>query len=112
MNSTAAPSKRSQIEYIVDRVIFFMFFLLFAFCITGAVYDSYWIKDDYPKHWYLGTPYYNKQYDPEKWRQSGGYNFITCFILYGEQHDSRSGGCGCSWWWKLSRAGGRIGFRV
>lgn len=38
MNSAPAPSKRSQVEKYVDRVIIFMFFLLFSFCITGAVY--------------------------------------------------------------------------
>ncbi|KAG1671350.1 hypothetical protein FOA52_002960 [Chlamydomonas sp. UWO 241] len=83
MNATAPPSKRSQVEHTVDKIIFFMFFLLFCFCITGAVYDSYWIKDTYMKHWYLGVQYPNIQYSPEHWTQSGGTNFITCFILYG-----------------------------
>lgn len=51
MNATKAPSKRSQIEHTVDNIIFFMFFLLFGFCITGSVYTSYWIRDEFSKHW-------------------------------------------------------------
>ena len=53
MNSTKAPSKRSQVEYIVDRILYFMFFLLFSFCIIGAVYTSYFIKDHFVENWYL-----------------------------------------------------------
>jgi phospholipid-transporting ATPase len=54
MNASQPPSKRSQIERLVDYIIFFMFFLLFSFCITGAVYDAIWIKTNFNNHWYLG----------------------------------------------------------
>lgn len=85
MNSTQAPSKRSQVERTVDKIIFFMFGLLFSFCIIGAVYDATWIKDQLNGHWYLGPTYLNTQYNPAKPALAGLTNFITSFILYGEQ---------------------------
>lgn len=65
------------------QVIFFMFGLLFSFCITGAVYDATWIKNNLNKHWYLGPQYTNAQYNPATPALNGVTNFITCFILYG-----------------------------
>ncbi len=35
-NAMDPPSKRSKIELIVDKIIFFMFGLLFSFCIIGG----------------------------------------------------------------------------
>jgi phospholipid-transporting ATPase len=83
MNSAPAPSKRSQIERFVDRIIFFMFFLLFSFCFTGAVYDAYWIQQNFNNHWYLGPQYTNEQYNPATPAVNGITNFVTAFILYG-----------------------------
>ena len=60
-----------------------MFGLLFSFCITGAVYDAVWIKNNFNKHWYLGPQYTNSQYNPATPALNGVTNFITCFILYG-----------------------------
>ncbi len=55
MNSTEAPSKRSQIETRVDYIIYFMFFLLFSYVLTGAVYTNVWITNTFPDMWYLGS---------------------------------------------------------
>ena len=59
-----------------------MFFLLFSFCMTGAVYSSFWIKNNFNNHWYLGPQYTNEQYDPNTPVTNGVTNFITSFILY------------------------------
>ena len=69
---------------MMTQIIYFMFFLLFSFCITGAVYDATWIKNNFNKHWYLGPNYTNTQYDSNNPALNGLANFITCFILYGE----------------------------
>lgn len=42
MNSTQPPSKRSQVEHTVDRIIFFMFSLLFVMCLVGCIYFAFW----------------------------------------------------------------------
>lgn len=42
MNSTQPPSKRSQVERTVDRIILFMFTLLFAMCLIGCFYFASW----------------------------------------------------------------------
>ncbi|KAG2453313.1 hypothetical protein HYH02_001537 [Chlamydomonas schloesseri] len=85
-NAAPAPSKRSRVERIVDKIIFFMFGLLFSFCIIGAVYFSIWTEDVSPKHWYVGsasaTGLY-KQYNPGEPEFVGFASFITSFILYG-----------------------------
>jgi hypothetical protein len=42
MNSTQPPSKRSRVERTVDRIILFMFALLFLMCILGCIYFAFW----------------------------------------------------------------------
>ncbi len=44
MNATLPPSKRSTIERRMDRVILFMFALLFAMCIAGAACFAVWTR--------------------------------------------------------------------
>ncbi|GFR43006.1 hypothetical protein Agub_g4006 [Astrephomene gubernaculifera] len=82
-NSAPAPSKRSHVERMVDKIIFFMFFLLFSFCICGAVYFAIWTRDKSPKHWYLAPNQPKDQYNPVKPSFVGFASFITSFILYG-----------------------------
>ncbi|GLC46227.1 hypothetical protein PLESTM_001842700 [Pleodorina starrii] len=82
-NAAPAPSKRSHVERIVDKIILFMFFLLFSFCITGATYFSVWTKDHSSKHWYLAPGDVSDQYNPASPGFVGFASFITSFILYG-----------------------------
>ena len=42
MNSMQPPSKRSQVERTVDRIILLMFSLLFAMCLIGCFYFANW----------------------------------------------------------------------
>mmetsp|Transcript_27778 Transcript_27778/g.60863 ORF Transcript_27778/g.60863 Transcript_27778/m.60863 type:complete len:1303 (+) Transcript_27778:244-4152(+) len=83
MNATEPPSKRSQIERTIDKIIIFMFALLFSMCICGCVYFAIWTRDEFPKHWYLGSVYTGVQYDPSNPALVGVTNFVTSFILYG-----------------------------
>lgn len=90
-NATAAPSKRSRIERNVDKVILFMFALLFSFVITGCVFFAEWTRRKGLDNWYLqlSNPL-NDQYNPNTPAFVGFASFITSFILYGrfalEQH--------------------------
>ena len=85
MNATRTPSKRSSVERIVDKIILFMFSVLFSMCLTGAIYFGIWTRDQGPKNWYLKLqPAADAQYDPEKPAFVGFASFITSFILYGE----------------------------
>ncbi|GLI58430.1 hypothetical protein VaNZ11_000135 [Volvox africanus] len=82
-NAAPAPSKRSHVERIVDKIIFFMFFLLFSFCIVGAIFFAVWTKDHMNDHWYLAPTEKTDQYDPDNAGFVGFASFITSFILYG-----------------------------
>lgn len=85
MNATKPPSKRSRIERTVDRIIFFMFGLLFSMCLTGCIYFAWWTSRYMTKHWYLGPgPNVPREYDSSKPGIVAVTNFITAFILYGE----------------------------
>ncbi len=97
----------------MDYIIFFMFGLLFSFCVTGAVYFSVWMQKSSLKHWYLGTnrPAGQGQYDPNNPGFVGFASFITSFILYGA---ARSGTASrfawlCNW---LRRVGLRRAARM
>jgi len=87
MNATQPPSKRSSIERGVDYIIFFMFALLFSMCITGCIYFAWWTSTYMPLHWYLGPDRVANaiEYDASRPAIVGVTNFITSFILYGEQ---------------------------
>lgn len=87
MNATQPPSKRSRIEHMVDKIIYFMFTLLFAMCITGCTYFAWWTRHHAIDHWYITPDKTNvpKEYDPDSPAIVGVTNFVTAFILYGEQ---------------------------
>jgi len=85
MNATQPPSKRSSIERKVDHIIFFMFGLLFSMCLTGCIYFAWWTARHMPDHWYLQPDNVPKEYNGSKPGIVAVTNFITSFILYGEQ---------------------------
>lgn len=51
MNATLPPSKRSRVEREMDWLILFMFALLLAMCIIGAVAYSVWTHHLSPDQW-------------------------------------------------------------
>lgn len=47
MNARAPPSKRSTIEKGIDRIIYFMFALLFTICFIGGTWNGILTRDKY-----------------------------------------------------------------
>ena len=82
-NATLPPSKRSRIEHQMDRMIIFMFALLFAMCLIGAVQFAIWTKNLSPKMWYLAPDNAPTAFNPGKPLLAGVYSFVTSFVLYG-----------------------------
>ena len=83
MNSSAAPSKRSQIELGMDTVVLMMLGLLFLMGTVTAIVCGLWIKDESPKVWYLRTDEADMVYDPENTAKVGIVAFLTSYVLYG-----------------------------
>lgn len=83
MNATQPPSKRSRVERSVDRIILFMFGLLFSMCLTGCIYFSWWTTRVMPQHWYLAPFEVPTEYESDQPVVVAVTNFITSFILYG-----------------------------
>jgi hypothetical protein len=83
-NSTRAPSKRSALERIVDKIIILMFSLLFAMCTTGCVFFAHWTTTHMGSAWYLRPDEVDIQYKQDSPVAVAITNFITVFILYGK----------------------------
>ena len=82
-NATLPPSKRSRIEHQMDRMIIFMFGLLFAMCLIGAALFATWTKNLSPHMWYLAPDEAPTAFDPRQPILAGVYSFVTSFVLYG-----------------------------
>ena len=82
-NATLPPSKRSRIEHQMDRMIVFMFGLLFAMCLIGATLFAIWTKNLSPHMWYLAPEQAPTAFDPRQPVLAGVYSFVTSFVLYG-----------------------------
>ncbi|KAF2302852.1 hypothetical protein GH714_009298 [Hevea brasiliensis] len=78
-NSTRAPSKRSQIERKMDKVIYLLFSVLLVISLITSIGSVLFMKSDMVQWWYL------RLQDPEdpKPVKSGFQQFIRAFILYG-----------------------------
>ena len=83
MNSSAAPSKRSQIELGMDRVVLMMLGLLFVMGAVTAVACGVWIKDESAAHWYLQTREADMVFNPKNSATVGIVAFLTSYVLYG-----------------------------
>lgn len=83
MNASRSPSKRSTIEKKLDKVILFMFCLLFTMCTVGAVFTSQWTKTLGPDQWYLDPANAPNYFNPKDFQTVGVTSFFTSFILYG-----------------------------
>ncbi|KAK3240825.1 hypothetical protein CYMTET_49367 [Cymbomonas tetramitiformis] len=83
MNSSEAPTKRSDIERKLDYVIIFMFGLLFAMCISGAIVTAAWSFLYQEDMYYLEPNDIESQFDQNEPGVIFLSNFVTTFILYG-----------------------------
>ena len=82
-NATLPPSKRSRIEHQMDKMIIFMFVLLFAMCLVGAILFAIWTKRLSPRMWYLAPKQAPTAFNPSNSVLAGVYSFVTSFVLYG-----------------------------
>lgn len=83
MNSSAAPSKRSQIELGMDRVVLLMLLLLLGMGTVTAIVCGVWIKDKSKRAWYLRTSEADMVFNPSDAPLVGVVAFLTSYVLYG-----------------------------
>ncbi|EXB65552.1 Putative phospholipid-transporting ATPase 9 [Morus notabilis] len=86
-NSTDPPSKRSKLEKKMDKIIYFLFSLLFLMAFVGSVFFGISTKDDLEngvmERWYLRPDDSTIFFDPEKAPAAAIYHFLTALMLYG-----------------------------
>ncbi|XP_072978047.1 probable phospholipid-transporting ATPase 4 [Typha angustifolia] len=83
-NATESPSKRSNIEKKMDRVIYFLFSILVLISLISSIGFGVKTKYGMPHWWYLqpeDDP--TNLYDPKKPVVSGIFHLVTALILYG-----------------------------
>ena len=66
MNASETPSKRSHVEKQMDYVVLGMLILLLSMSTISAIYCSWWVKNESPKHWYLDTANSDEPFDVNK----------------------------------------------
>ncbi|KAL2519173.1 putative phospholipid-transporting ATPase 9 [Abeliophyllum distichum] len=84
-NSTDPPSKRSKIEKKMDKIIYFLFGVLFTMAFVGSVYFGVVTKDDLEgghKRWYLRPEKADIFFDPDRAPIAAIYHFLTALLLY------------------------------
>ncbi|KAG8382965.1 hypothetical protein BUALT_Bualt05G0134800 [Buddleja alternifolia] len=84
-NSTDPPSKRSKIEKKVDKIIYFLFGVLFTMAFVGSVYFGIVTKEDLgggQTRWYLRPDDSRIFFDPERAPIAAIYHFLTALLLY------------------------------
>ncbi|XP_052199623.1 putative phospholipid-transporting ATPase 9 [Diospyros lotus] len=85
-NSTDPPSKRSKIEKKMDKIIYFLFGVLFLLSFIGSVYFGIKTKDDLDndtmKRWYLRPDHSTIFFDPDRAPAAAIYHFLTALMLY------------------------------
>ncbi|KAF7806313.1 putative phospholipid-transporting ATPase 9 [Senna tora] len=85
-NSTDPPSKRSKIERRMDKVVYFLFFMLFVIAFVCSVffgiYTSRDIEDGHMTRWYLRPDDTTIYYDPKKAPIAAILQFLTALMLY------------------------------
>ncbi|KAJ0039032.1 hypothetical protein Pint_23376 [Pistacia integerrima] len=85
-NATDPPSKRSKIEKKMDRVIYFMFFVVFLMAFVGSVFFGIATDEDLEgekmKRWYLRPDRSTIFFDPRRVTFASIYHFLTALMLY------------------------------
>lgn len=85
-NSTDPPSKRSKVEKKMDKIIYFLFFVLFLFALVGSIYFGITTDDDLEngkmKRWYLRPDDSDIFFDPKRPIAASIYHFLTAVMLY------------------------------
>ncbi|KAL3510901.1 hypothetical protein ACH5RR_030302 [Cinchona calisaya] len=84
-NSTDPPSKRSKIEKKMDKIIYFLFGVLFTMAFVGSIYFGIVTKedlDDGHNRWYLKPQSAKIFFDPKRAPAAAVYHFLTAVMLY------------------------------
>ncbi|KAK9278527.1 hypothetical protein L1049_028095 [Liquidambar formosana] len=85
-NSTAPPSKRSKIEKRMDKIVYFLFFVLVLMSFVGSIFfgisTSEDLEDGVMKRWYLRPDDTTIYYDPERAPAAAILQFLTALMLY------------------------------
>ncbi|CAA0828825.1 Putative phospholipid-transporting ATPase 9 [Striga hermonthica] len=86
-NSTDPPSKRSRIEKKTDRIIYFLFGVLFLVAFIGSVYFGVVTEEDGDdgghRRWYLQPEDDDVFFDPDQAPAAATLHFLTALLLYG-----------------------------
>ncbi|CAL0315296.1 unnamed protein product [Lupinus luteus] len=86
-NSTDPPSKRSKVERKMDRVIYFLFYILFIMAFAGSISFGFITRDDLDngvmKRWYLRPDNSTIFFDPKRAPAAAMYHCLTALMLYG-----------------------------
>lgn len=85
-NSTDPPSKRSRVEKKMDKIIYFLFSLLFLMAFVGSVFFGISTEDDLEngkmERWYLKPDDSTVFFDPKKASYAAIFHFLTALMLY------------------------------
>ncbi|KAJ1377291.1 P-type ATPase [Sesbania bispinosa] len=86
-NSTDPPSKRSKIERKMDKIIYFLFCILFLMAFVGSIFFGIATKDDLDdgvmKRWYLRPDDSKIFFDPKRAPAAAIFHSLTALMLYG-----------------------------
>ncbi|CAJ1975388.1 unnamed protein product [Sphenostylis stenocarpa] len=85
-NSTEPPSKRSTIEKRMDKIIYFLFFVLFLISFIGSIFFGIATREDLEngvmKRWYLRPDNTTIYFDPKRAPVAATLQFLTALMLY------------------------------
>ncbi|XP_010551325.1 PREDICTED: putative phospholipid-transporting ATPase 9 [Tarenaya hassleriana] len=85
-NSTDPPSKRSNIERKMDKIIYLMFGIVVSVAFIGSVTFGLSTRDDLEndvmKRWYLRPDSSRIFFDPKRAPEAAMYHFLTAVMLY------------------------------
>ncbi|KAK7354136.1 hypothetical protein VNO80_19594 [Phaseolus coccineus] len=85
-NSTDPPSKRSKIEKKMDKIIYFLFCVLFLIAFVGSILFGIITKGDLNnglmKRWYLRPDSSTIFFDPERAAAAAIFHSLTALMLY------------------------------
>nr|XP_027190290.1 putative phospholipid-transporting ATPase 9 isoform X2 [Cicer arietinum] len=85
-NATDPPSKRSKIEKKMDKIIYFLFGVLFLIALVGSILFGIVTKRDFDngliKRWYLRPDDSTIFFDPKRVVAASIFHFLTALMLY------------------------------
>nr|DAD31633.1 TPA_asm: hypothetical protein HUJ06_010484 [Nelumbo nucifera] len=85
-NSTDPPSKRSKIERKMDKIVYFLFCILFLLAFIGSIVFGISTREDlengWMKRWYLRPDDTTIYFDPKSAPIAAILHFLTALMLY------------------------------